>query len=114
MHRLISILPIALILAGTACQSNTEKQDTSEATIATETGMPPVLPADVLSVTKPLIGGELYSKPDFDSPTLAHFDTAQQIQLLDTTGVMFLKVRIDKNAETFTGYISKAIIPEQP
>ncbi|NDK56799.1 hypothetical protein GWO68_12800 [Pontibacter sp. BT213] len=100
-------------MACTACQTEIEKQDTSEATIASETGMPPVLPADVLYVTKPLIKGELYSKPDFDSPTLAHFDTSQQIQLLDTTGTLFLKARIDKNAESITGYISKAIVPEQ-
>lgn len=113
MQKLTYVVSIALSIACTACQTEVKKQDTSEATIASETGMPPALPADVLSVTKPLIGGELYSKPDFDSPTLAYFDTAQQIQLLDTTGVMFLKARIDKNAETFTGYISKAIVPEQ-
>jgi hypothetical protein len=110
MQRLIGVLQIAILLAGAACQTNTEEQDTAEETISSEAG---TLPADVLSVTKPLINGQLYSKPDFDSPALAHFDTAQQIQLLDTTGMLFLRARIDKNKETFTGYISKAIIPEQ-
>ncbi|WP_222619655.1 MULTISPECIES: hypothetical protein [Pontibacter] len=114
MPRMIYIVSIAATIACTACHSEPNNPDTSEATIASETGKPVALPTDVLLVTKPLIGGELYSKADFDSPTLTHFDTSQQIQLLDTTDVLFMKARLDKNSETFTGYISKAILPEQP
>ena len=113
MQKLTYVVSIAVSIVCTACQTEVEKQDTSEATIASETGVPATMPADVLSVTKPLISGELYSKPDFDSPTLTRFDTTQQIQLLDTADTMFIKARIDKDAENFTGYVSKAILPEQ-
>lgn len=71
------------------------------------------LPADVVATAKPLIGGILYSKPDFKSTTLVQFDTSQVIQLLDTSETMFFKARINRNQENYTGYISKAIIPER-
>jgi hypothetical protein len=110
MQKLANALIIAATIVCQACQSDGEQQNTSEATIA---GEPVQLPDDVLSVTKPLIGGILYSEPDFNSPTITHFDTAQQVQLLDTADALFIKVRLSKNAETYTGYISKAILPEQ-
>ncbi|WP_162428359.1 SH3 domain-containing protein [Pontibacter pudoricolor] len=113
MQKLANALIIAATIVCQACQPDGEAQNISEATIASEAGKPTPLPDDVLSVTKPLIGGILYSEPDFNSPTIAHFDTAQQVQLLDTTDALFVKVRLSKNAETYTGYISKAILPEQ-
>lgn len=113
MQKLFNVLFIAVTIACIACQPDAGNQDAAEETIANEDSEPVSLPADVLAVTKPLIAGELYSEPDFNSPTLAYFDTAQQVHLLDTADALFVKVRIGKNAETYTGYISKAILPEQ-
>jgi hypothetical protein len=114
MQKLKFVLRIAATLSCIACQPETEKQDTSASGVASKNGKPVSLPADVLLLTKPLISGELYSNPDFGSPSVARFDTAQQIQLLDTTDGLFMKARIYKNTQTFTGYISKAILPEWP
>ena len=113
MQKLIAVISIVATIACVACQPETKQQDTSDTTRTGETGA--VLPqsADVVAVTKPLISGELFSSPDFSSKKLVSFDTAQYIQLLDTTGTLFMKARVNRNSETFTGYISKAIIPEQ-
>ncbi|HEY4649773.1 MAG TPA: hypothetical protein VIG72_00080 [Pontibacter sp.] len=115
MLKRIHLLGIAATIVCAACSSNTkdDEADSSEATIASETGQAYALPADVLATAKPLIGGSLYSKPDFESSSLVRFDTTQLIQLLDTTNVLFFKARINRNQENYTGYISKAIIPEQ-
>ena len=113
MRKLIALLSITATIVCTACQTENRHQDTSEATIASETGAALPQPADVVAVTKPLISGELFSNPDFSSAKLISFDTAQHIQLLDTSGALFMKARVTRNSETFTGYISKAIIPEQ-
>jgi len=72
------------------------------------------LPADVLLVTRPLINGQLYSRPSFEGTSLVHFDTTQQIQVLDTTSnAIFVKARIRKDTAAFTGYVSRAILPEK-
>jgi len=113
MRKLIALLSITVTIACNACQTESRHQDTSEATIASETGAP-LPPADVVAVTKPLISGELFSNPDFSSAKLVSFDTAQHIHILDTTGALFMKARVTRNSTSYTGYISKAIIPEQP
>ena len=113
MQKGANILLIVATIVCMACQPDGEQQNTSAATIAGENGASVSVPDDVLLVAKPLIAGELYSEPDFNSPTLTYFDTAQQVHLLDTSDALFVKVRLGKNAETYTGYISKAILPEQ-
>ncbi|WP_235925827.1 hypothetical protein [Pontibacter burrus] len=111
MQKLIYLLGIMATIACIACSSDNSKPEPE--TIAAHEGGTYALPADVLATAKPLIGGSLYSEPDFESVSLMHFDTAQLIQLLDTSNVMFFKARIYRNKENYTGYISKAIIPEQ-
>ncbi|MEJ8757807.1 hypothetical protein WG947_12410 [Pontibacter sp. H259] len=113
MQKLIAVVSIAATIGWAACQSETKPQGAGRGLIDSKTGAVVPTPADVLAVTKPLISGELFSNPDFSSTKLVYFDTAQHIQLLDTTGALFMKARITRNSETFTGYISKAIIPEQ-
>lgn len=87
--------------------------DSSEATMASETGTEAPLPPDVLFSIKPLIGGELYAKPDFQSPSIATFDTAQHIHVLDSTHTIFVQARIRKDTSYLTGYIPKTILPEK-
>ncbi|WP_242926500.1 SH3 domain-containing protein [Pontibacter vulgaris] len=88
------------------------KVDDSEATIASETGALPRLSADVLEVTQPLVSGRLYTSPDFESAVITNFDTAQEIQVLDTTNNLFIKARLHKDTSDFTGFVSKTILPE--
>lgn len=89
------------------------EQDSSEATVASETGTNVPLPEDVLYATKPLINGEMYSRPDFESPALASFDTTQSIHILDSTNAIFVYARIKKDTALLTGYVPKTILPEQ-
>ncbi|WP_347157336.1 hypothetical protein [Pontibacter chitinilyticus] len=102
----------ALVLISCNRNKNALEHDSSEATDASEAGEDPV-PADVLLVTKPLISGHLYSRPSFEGMALAHFDTAQLIQVLDTSETIFVKARILKDTSSFTGYVSRAILPEK-
>ncbi len=90
----------------------TMEQDSSEATVASETGINLAVAADVLMVAKPLIAGEMYVKPDFKSKALAAFDTSQHIHVLDTAHPIFVRARIKKDSTTLTGYIPKTILPE--
>jgi hypothetical protein len=107
------LLSLFVVLTSvTGCRDrNTLERDTSDATVASETGGQQ-FPADVITVTKPLINGEVYNRPSFDGSTVARFDTAQIIQVLDTTDALFIRARILQNREQHTGYVSKAILPE--
>jgi len=109
---LLSIL-VALFLC-LAC--NSEKgnieADGSEATVASETGTAIALPADVIYVTKPLISGEVYRTASFQAASLTRFDTTQTIQVLDTSDAVFVRARIQKDTAAYTGFVSKAILPE--
>lgn len=99
-----------------SCNQNRDaaEHSSSEATDASETGIMPPLPADVLLITRPLINGQLYSRPSFEGIPLVRFDTTQQIQVLDTTSnTIFVKARIRKDTTAFTGYVSRAILPEE-
>jgi hypothetical protein len=91
----------------------TMEQDSSEATMASEIGTDIPRAADVMLVTQPLIGGELYTSPDFKSTALAQFDTAQHIHVIDTTHPIFVRARIKKENTTLTGYIPKTILPDK-
>ena len=105
----------ALLLCVVSCREGgreTIEQDSSEATVASETGEQAPLPADVIMVTKPLISGELYASPAFDSKTITSFDTSQQVQVLDTSHNIFVRARIRKDTISMTGYIPKTILPE--
>ncbi|AKD05529.1 hypothetical protein PKOR_05025 [Pontibacter korlensis] len=88
-------------------------QDGEQVTIASETGQPTPLPADVIYSAKPLINGRLYSKPNFEASSLAYFDTAQSIHILDTSNTMFVRARILQDTSSYTGYVPKTILPEQ-
>ena len=114
--RILILKAIVLLLLSTACREKareTMEQDSSEATVASETGTKVPLPADVLFATKPLIAGELYAKPDFQSPSLASFDTSQSIHVLDSSHAIFVHARIRKDTSLLTGYIPKTILPEK-
>jgi len=112
---LLSGVLVALTLAVSCNQNrNAAEHISSDATDASEAGITPPLPADVLLVTRPLINGQLYSRPSFEGMPLVHFDTTQQIQVLDTAShAIFVKARIRKDTAAFTGYVSKAILPEE-
>lgn len=113
------IIPFLLLLIiSTACRDSSRvlERDASDATIASETGStvaPDTVPADVIDVTKALINGVMYDEPNFESKQITRFDPTHKIYLLDTTGIMFAKARIYKDATTYTGYVSKAILPEK-
>ncbi|MBF9251703.1 hypothetical protein I2I11_00185 [Pontibacter sp. 172403-2] len=93
---------------------NVAEYTSSAATDASEAGVAPPLPADVLLVTRSLINGQLYSRPSFEGMPLVHFDTTQLIQVLDTSSnAIFVKARIRKDTAAFTGYVSRAILPEE-
>ncbi|GAB3193980.1 hypothetical protein ABID22_000378 [Pontibacter aydingkolensis] len=114
--RILLLSGIIIVLLATACRENNREaieQDSSEATMASETGKETPLPSDVLFATKPLIGGELYSKPDFQSTPVASFDTSQSIHILDSTHAIFVHARIRKDTSILTGYIPKTILPEK-
>lgn len=104
----------AIAMAVTACNPDRSKieADGSTATMASETGEDAPLAADVLYATKPLISGDVYKTASFQAASLAHFDTAQLIQVLDTTNNMFVKARIQRDTAEYTGFVSKAILPE--
>jgi hypothetical protein len=113
MQKLFLIITIVTLLPAWGCnnQERINDSDGKEATIGSGTGKHS-LPVDVQSVTKSLISGKLYSEPDFSSPALTRFDTTQQIQVLDTDNNLFIKARIYKDTIAYTGYIPKAILPE--
>jgi hypothetical protein len=110
---LLTCLAVA-ILAGTSCskQRSNMEADGSEATVASETGAQVPLGPDVIYATKPLINGEVYKTASFQATSLMHFDTAQLIQVLDTSNAMFVKARIQRDTAAYTGFVSKAILPE--
>lgn len=106
----------ALLLCVVSCREGgreTIEQDTSEATVANETGEQAPLPADVIMVTKSLISGKLYASPAFESKAITSFDTSQQIQVLDTSHSIFVRAQIRRDTISMTGYIPKTILPEE-
>ncbi|SIT90389.1 hypothetical protein SAMN05444128_2279 [Pontibacter indicus] len=103
------MLAIFASLAACNSEQRSTEVDGSEATVASETGE---LPADVLYATRPLMGGEVYKTANFQGGSLVHFDTTQLIQVLDTTDVMFVKARVHLDTTAYTGFVSKAILPE--
>lgn len=108
---LLGALVALLVTASCNQNENAAERDNQE---ATEADARPSLPADVLLVTRPLINGQLYDRPSFEGMVLARFDTAQHIQVLDTTSdAVFIKARIRKDTAAFTGYVSRAILPEE-
>ncbi|MBB6609901.1 hypothetical protein H7F15_02520 [Pontibacter sp. Tf4] len=113
MQKLICLLSLTATIACTACNNNNQADADGTSAVAEAGEETYALPADVLTTAKPLIGGSLYSHPDFKSVSLVLFDTSQVIQLLDTSDALFFKARINRNHENYTGYISKAILPEQ-
>ncbi|WP_242921136.1 hypothetical protein [Pontibacter liquoris] len=115
MRKLLLLGALAALTLTAGCNRNKKNmvQHSSEATEASETGATPPLEADVLLVTHPLINGQLYNSPSFEGVSLIHFDTAQQIQVLDTSNAIFIKARIRKDTIAYTGYVSKAILPEK-
>jgi hypothetical protein len=88
-------------------------QDDAEATIANETGAQAPLPKDVIYTSSSLINGKLYARPSFDGTIISHFDTSQQLHIIDTSDNVFVKVRLQQDTALHTGYVSKAILPEQ-
>lgn len=109
-----TLLFVLLTICLSACSGRDEyARDEAQATIASETGQPTPLPADVMYSTKPLINGKLYSKPNFEASSVAYFDTTQQIYILDTSDDMFAKARIRQDTAHYTGYVPKTILPEQ-
>ncbi|GAB3823586.1 hypothetical protein [Pontibacter rugosus] len=105
---------ILAILCLSACSgSSDDDHDKEKATVANETGQLMPLPKDVLYATKPLISSKLYSRPDFKASTVAYFDTAQQVHILDTANAMFAKARIQQDSTTYTGFVPKTILPER-
>ena len=109
-------LLLSILTAFSLCLACSEKgnieTDGSEATVASETGTAIALPADVIYVTKPLISGEIYRTASFQAASLTRFDTTQSIQVLDTSDAVFVRARIQKDTAAFTGFVSKAILPE--
>ena len=105
---------LTAVLLSFSCSDSgrfTERDD-AEATIASETGEPVPLPKDVLYASKPLISGKLYARPSFGGTIIAHFDTSQQLHVIDTIDNVFVKVRLQQDTTTHTGYMSKVILPE--
>lgn len=108
----ISLLVIFTSLAACNSERGGIEVDGSEATMASETGSPAPLGPDVMFATKPLIGGEVYKTASFQATSLVHFDTAQLIQVLDTSDAIFVKARVQRDTASYTGFVSKAILPE--
>jgi len=107
-----------LLIMFSACRENnrTLEHDASQATIESETGITnatTVLPPDAVGVTKALINGALYDAPSFEANEITRFDTSQPLFLLDTTDIIFVKVRLIKDSTRYTGFVSKAILPEK-
>lgn len=116
MRRIFILFGIVAALWVTACREGTRdtiKQDSSETTVASETGIEVPLPDDVLHATKPLIAGELYTTTDFKSPSLASFDTSQQIFVMDTTHAIFVRAKLKRDTAWLIGYVPKTILPER-
>ncbi|MFD2513061.1 hypothetical protein ACFSRY_04235 [Pontibacter locisalis] len=116
MRKLLIPFLSVLLLSVASCRDSSHEeieQDASEATVASETGEQAPLPADVIMVTQPLISGELYASPAFESKSITSFDTSQQIQVLDTSHNIFVRARIRKDTISMTGYIPKTILPEK-
>lgn len=111
-----NLLPFVLALTFlNACSGGSSHEEgQEEAIIASETGQPTPLPADVIYSAKPLINGKMYDQPNFEANSVAYFDTAQQIHILDTSNIMFVKARIQKDTSSYTGYVPKTILPEPP
>lgn len=105
----------AAVLGTTSCNDSTSilGHDGAEATIANETGTPAPLPKDVIYTSRSLISGKLYARPSFDGTVLAYFDTLQQLHVIDTTDNVFVKARLLQDTGAQTGYIPRAILPEQ-
>lgn len=114
MKTTLSIYLLALFVSLSACNSErgSIEADDSEATMASETGAAAPLGPDVIFTTKPLIGGEVYRTASFQATSLLRFDTAQIIQVLDTADAMFVKARVQRDTAAYTGFVSKAILPE--
>ena len=113
---LISLLFVFVFYTGCRENSRALEHDASEATIASETGVKDpadTIPSDALAVTKALINGVMYEAPSFDANTITEFDTSQKLFVLDTTDIIFVRARILKDSTAYTGYISKAILPEK-
>ncbi len=112
MKTFLTLCTLSVLTVLSAC--NTERSgietDGSEVTVASETG---ALAADVLYATRPLIGGDVYKTASFQSSSLMHFDTTQLIQVLDTTDAVFVKARIQRDTAAYTGFVPKAILPEE-
>jgi hypothetical protein len=108
----ISLLAAFVSLAACSSERGNMETDTSEATVASETGAATPMGPDVIFATKPLIGGEVYRTASFQATSLIHFDTAQLIQVLDTSDVMFVRARVQRDTTVYTGFVSKAILPE--
>ena len=108
-----SLTCMAFIVAACNSGSGNAEEGTSEATVANKAGTKTPIPPDVLLVTKPLISGEMYTTPNFKSVSLVSFDTSQAIHVLDTTHTLFVKARLMRDTTTFTGYVSRTILPEE-
>ncbi|MCC9166476.1 hypothetical protein [Pontibacter harenae] len=102
-----------IILIVASCSSRSIEEDTSEATVANETGATAPIPSDVLLVTKPLVSGKIYTQPDFESQELASFDTSQTIHVIDTTHNLFVKARLVRDTTNVIGFVSRTILPEE-
>lgn len=116
MKPALLIISLALALMSFSCSDsgrNADQDNAEAATIANETGESVPLPRDVIYASKPLISGNLYARPSFGGTIIAHFDTSQQLHIIDTTDNVFVKVRLLQDTSTHTGYISKIILPEQ-
>lgn len=115
MRTFIAFTAFAALLGIFGCNDNGHAvgQDSATATIASETGVAAPLPEDVLYSSKALVGGKLYARPSFDGTVIAHFDTLQQLHIIDTTGDIFVKARLLHDSSAKTGYIPKAILPER-
>lgn len=115
MRSVIAFTAFAALLVAFSCNDSSHSvgQDNAEATIASETGTPAPLPNDVIYSSRALISGKLYARPSFDGTVLAHFDTSQQLHIIDTAGDIFVKVRLLHDTSSQTGYIPRAILPEQ-
>ena len=115
MRFAFALTAFAALLVASSCSHDSDfvAHDGSEATIANETGTAAPLPHDVLYTSRALIGGKLYARPSFDGTVLAHFDTSQQLHIIDTAATVFVKVRLLHDTSSQTGYIPKAILPER-
>ncbi|WP_161889895.1 hypothetical protein [Pontibacter russatus] len=115
MRLFFAFVAFAALLGAASCNDSSHDiaHDDAAATIASETGVAAPLPDDVLYSSKALISGKLYARPSFDGTVLAHFDTLQQLHIIDTTGGIFVKARLLHNSSAKIGYVPKAILPER-